>query len=203
MSEVTPTLLHGRYEVIAVVGRGARGRWCGRWIDAMGATSRSKLRLVPDDPREAERLLIESRTLLSLHPHPGLPLARDDFFEADRHVLVMDWVEGVDLAAVLVEHGQPGLPPSTVLRWLAPVAEALTHLHRTDPPVVHGDVKPANLVLTPIGTGGARRLRCVIDASGCARGAAPPAIGPQRWPLEPCPPGRPTSTGWRRQPSLC
>ncbi len=96
-------------------------------------------------------MLVESRTLLSLKPHPGLPLARDDFFEGDRHVLVMDWVDGVDLAAVLAEHGQPGLPPSTVLRWLAPVAEALTHLHTTDPPVVHGDVKPANLMLTSSG----------------------------------------------------
>ena len=52
---------------------------------------------------------------------------------------------------MLPEHGTPGLPPSTVLRWLAPVAEALTHLHTTDPSVVHGDVKPANLVLTPTG----------------------------------------------------
>jgi class 3 adenylate cyclase/WD40 repeat protein len=151
VTEVTPTLLHGRYEVIAVVGRGGEGtlvRAVDRRHDRDVAL---KLRRVPTDPRDAERLLIEARTLLSLHPHPGLPLARDDFFEGDRHVLVMDWVDGVDLAAVLAEHGQPGLPPSTVLRWLAPVAEALTHLHTTDPPVVHGDVKPANVVLTPTG----------------------------------------------------
>jgi WD40 repeat protein/class 3 adenylate cyclase len=151
MTEVTPTLLHGRYEVLAVIGRGGEGTLVRAVDRRHGRDVALKLRRVPSDPRDAERLLLESRTLLSLHPHPGLPLARDDFFEDDRHALVMDWVEGVDLAAVLTEHGQPGLPPSTVLRWLAPVAEALTHLHTTDPPVVHGDVKPANLVLTPTG----------------------------------------------------
>jgi WD40 repeat protein len=151
VSDVASALLHGRYEVIAVVGRGGEGTLVRAVDRRHGRDVALKLRHVPVDPRDAERLLVESRTLLSLHPHPGLPLARDDFFEGDRHALVMDWVEGVDLAAVLAEHGQPGLPPSTVLRWLAPVAEALTHLHTTDPAVVHGDVKPANLVLTPSG----------------------------------------------------
>jgi WD40 repeat protein/class 3 adenylate cyclase len=151
MTDVIPTLLHGRYEVLAVIGRGGEGTLVRAVDRRHGRDVALKLRRVPTDPRDAERLLIESRTLLSLHPHPGLPLARDDFFEDDRHALVLDWVDGVDLAAVLTEHGQPGLPPSTVLRWLAPVAEALTHLHTTDPPVVHGDVKPANLILTPTG----------------------------------------------------
>jgi WD40 repeat protein/class 3 adenylate cyclase len=151
VTDVMPTLLHGRYEVLAVIGRGGEGTLVRAVDRRHGRDVALKLRRVPTDPRDADRLLIESRTLLSLHPHSGLPLARDDFFEDDRHALVMDWVDGVDLAAVLTEHGQPGLPPSTVLRWLAPVAEALTHLHTTDPPVVHGDVKPANLILTPTG----------------------------------------------------
>ena len=33
-------------------------------------------------------------------------------------------------------------------RWLADAAAALTHLHAQQPPVIHGDLKPANLVLT-------------------------------------------------------
>ena len=97
MTEVTPTLLHGRYEVMAVVGRGGEGTLVRAVDRRHGRDVALKLRRVPNDPRVTERLLIEARTLLSLHPHPGLPLARDDFFEDDRHVLVMDWVEGVDL----------------------------------------------------------------------------------------------------------
>ncbi len=168
MSEVTPTLLHGRYEVLAVVGRGGEGTLVRAVDRRHGRDVALKLRRVPGDPRDAERLLVESRTLLSLRPHSGLPLARDDFFEDDRHVLVMDWVEGIDLWAVLAEHGRPGLPPSTVLRWLAPVAEALTHLHTTDPPVVHGDVKPANLILTPTG-----RIVLVDFGASSSRGVRP------------------------------
>ncbi|MGH2788975.1 MAG: protein kinase domain-containing protein, partial [Actinomycetota bacterium] len=37
---------------------------------------------------------------------------------------------------------------TTVLAYLSPVAEALDHLHAQEPPVVHQDVKPANLILT-------------------------------------------------------
>ncbi len=66
----------------------------------------------------------------------------------------MDWVDGIDLAPVLHTAGRPGLAPSLVLHWLADAAAALTHLHTQDPPVVHGDVKPANLIL---GTGRPRR----------------------------------------------
>ncbi len=60
----------------------------------------------------------------------------------------MDWVDGVDLGRVLQTRGRPGLSPSSVVAWLAEAADALTHLHTRDPPVIHGDVKPANLVLT-------------------------------------------------------
>jgi len=74
---------------------------------------------------------------------------REDFSLADgRHVMVMDWVEGTDLSCVLRTRGDPGLPVSLVLDWLGQVAETLDHLHRHRPAVVHGDVKPANLVLT-------------------------------------------------------
>src|SRR3712207_7988573 len=60
----------------------------------------------------------------------------------------MDWVEGTDLARLLAERGRPGLAPSSVLAYLAQAAEALTHLHMHEPPVIHGDVKPGNLILT-------------------------------------------------------
>ena len=60
-------------------------------------------------------------------------------------MLVLDWVEGIDLATVLARQGSPGLPTSSVMRWMAQAAEAITVLH--DRGIVHGDIKPANLVL--------------------------------------------------------
>ncbi len=151
MIEPGSLLLNDRYDVLEVVGRGGEGtvlRAMDRRHHRLVALKRRRL---PVDDGEAERFMLEARTLLSLPPYPGLPLARDDFFEDDHHYLVLDWVEGVDLASFVSEHGRPGLPLATVLRWLAPVAQMLTHLHQSTPIIVHGDVKPANLILTTTG----------------------------------------------------
>ena len=104
-----------------------------------------KVRPVPDGADAAAAQLAEARALLSLPGHEGLAHARDDFFDEGRHVLVLDWVDGLDLATVLASQGQPGLPVSSVLRWMAQTADGLTELHVHG--VVHGDIKPANLVL--------------------------------------------------------
>ncbi len=43
--------------------------------------------------------------------------------------------------------GTPGLALPSVLGYLADAAEALRFLHTQDPPVIHDEVKPANLIL--------------------------------------------------------
>ena len=126
----------------------ARRRSSRRSTSATTASSRSKIRSVPQG-EEPEALFVEARALLSLPPHPALAHARDDLFDRGRHVLVLDWVEGMNLARVLAEAGRPGLPVSSVLRWAAQAAEVLTFLHGHG--VAHGDVKPANLIID--GTG--------------------------------------------------
>ena len=78
-------------------------------------------------------------------------MLRDDFFVDDRYVVVMDWVEGDDLGRILAEHGDPGLPRLAVVDCVSQVAAALDHLHSHRPPVVHGDVKPANVIRGPTG----------------------------------------------------
>ena len=65
-----------------------------------------------------------------------------------RFLWLLPVVDGVDLGRVLRTKGRPGLAPSSVVAWLAEAADALTHLHTQERPVIHGDVKPANLVLT-------------------------------------------------------
>ena len=57
-------------------------------------------------------------------------------------------VEGKSLQQVLEERGDPGLAFGAVVGYLRQVAAALDHLHAHEPPVVHGDVKPSNLILT-------------------------------------------------------
>ena len=141
------TVVNDRYDVLAILGAGGEAqvvKALDRRHDRLVAL---KIRPVLD-AASREELLAEARVLLALPPHPALPLVREDFFEGDRYVVAMDWADGTDLATLLAERGRPGLAPSSVLAYLAQVAEALSHLHTQSPPVIHGDVKPANLILT-------------------------------------------------------
>jgi Protein kinase domain/AAA ATPase domain len=96
---------------------------------------------------EAEATLVDS-----IEPHQNLPTFVDSFVEVDRGVLVTEWVEGVSLEQVLTDRGSPGLAPSLVVAYLEQAARALDHLSGHDPPLVHGDVKPENMILTPDGS---------------------------------------------------
>src|SRR5262245_12232083 len=135
-------LLRERYEPLEVVGRGGEGEVIRALDHLHGRQVALKVRQVRDEASRT-RLLTEARLLLSLTPHPGLPLVREDFFVDERYVIAMDWIEGTDLEAVLHLEGGPGLDPALVIRYLEDTAEALLHLHAHDPAVVHGDVKPA------------------------------------------------------------
>jgi serine/threonine-protein kinase len=147
---VKTELLRERYEPLDVVGRGGEGeviRALDRLHDRQVAL---KVRPVRGEGSRT-RLLSEARVLLSLSPHPGLPLVREDFFMDGRYVIAMDWIEGRDLAVLLDAEGCPGLDPALAIGYLEQAAAALEHLHTHVPPVVHGDVKPANLILPPTG----------------------------------------------------
>jgi WD40 repeat protein/class 3 adenylate cyclase len=151
---MTPTLIKERYETLELLGVGGEGRVVKALDRQHSRLVTLKIRPVRDD-QAREELLSEARILLAVPPHPALPLVREDFFDGEDYVVAMDWVEGTDLARLLRDRGRPGLAPSSVLAYLSQAAEALTHLHAQDPSVIHGDVKPANLILT---TGGRVKL---------------------------------------------
>jgi hypothetical protein len=160
-------LLQSRYEVLRTISEG-RATVCqalDRQLEKPVA-----LKIYPyanDDERAA--LLAETRAVVSITPHPALPVVRGDFETGDgRYVVVMDWIDGVDLEHVLEAEGAPGLPLSLVLGYAVEVAAALEHLHDQTPPLVHGDVKPANLVRTSD-----ERIVLVDFDLAAARSAAP------------------------------
>jgi tRNA A-37 threonylcarbamoyl transferase component Bud32 len=158
-------LIKERYEVLETLGAGGEGRVVKALDCQHDRLVALKIRAVRDD-RMRDELLNEARILLAVPPHPALPLVREDFFDGERYVVAMDWVDGTDLARLLAERGRPGLAPSSVLAYLAQAAEALTHLHSQEPPVMHGDVKPANLILTKGG-----RVKLVDFGMSSAPGA--------------------------------
>lgn len=168
-------LVRERYEVLGVLGRGGDSevvQALDRQHDRLVAL---KLRRVaPDAPPGP--LLAEGRALLDLRPHPALPTVRDDFLLDDWYVLVVDWVDGTNMARIVQERGDPGLAVATVLGGLPAIAGALDHLHQHRPRVIHGDVRPENVIITPDGR------PMLVFGSAAPGSSAGDASGPYRPP---------------------
>jgi serine/threonine-protein kinase len=116
-----------------------------------------------------EQFLREASTLARLD-HPNLPKVSDYFasapaeseglnsagatqLPASRDYLVMDYVPGQDLHQTVQQACREGqfLDEREVLGWMAQLCDALAYLHGQDPPVLHRDIKPGNVKLTPDG----------------------------------------------------
>src|SRR5215471_5932995 len=108
--------------------------------------------VIDPSPEDRERFTFEGEILLRLR-HPALPRVHRVFeHEQLRRVyLVLDYIEGRDLEALRREQADQRFAFSLAFPLLAPIADALSYLHTQDPPVVHRDVRPANIIV-PAGT---------------------------------------------------
>ncbi len=90
----------------------------------------------------------EAKILQGLN-HPYIARVLDHFVENDRHYLMLEHVNGVDLRAVK-EHGQQG--ERLIMRWALDMALITSYLHSKDPPIIHRDITPDNIVLDRLGS---------------------------------------------------
>lgn len=101
-------------------------------------------------PEFLERFQREARLAYQLdHPHIVRVLTWGE--DAGQHYVVMEWIEGSSLIAMIRHHGN--LAWKVVAGLGRQVAEALAHVHALG--LVHRDVKPANIL---VGRDGAARL---------------------------------------------
>ncbi|MCA1601843.1 MAG: serine/threonine protein kinase, partial [Acidobacteria bacterium] len=91
----------------------------------------------------------EARLLARMH-HPALPRVSDHFSEGEGQFLVMQFIGGDDLAEMSSKRRGP-FPAEQVLNWADQLLDALDYLHTQDPQIIHRDIKPQNLKLTPRG----------------------------------------------------
>lgn len=142
----------GRYRVSCVIARSPHGAvYCAE--DERGARVALKelvFSLVPSI-QELDAFEREAQLLRRLH-HPALPALREAFVEgggvSTRLYLAQEYVPGRSLADLLEERH---FDEDEVLALAAQALEILEYLHGRSPPVVHRDVKPANLILSSSG----------------------------------------------------
>jgi len=101
------------------------------------------------DERLRKQFEREARLLARMH-HPALPRVSDHFSEGEGQFLVMHFIAGDDLAEMIAKRGGP-FPTEQVLTWADQLLDALDYLHTQDPQIIHRDIKPQNLKLTPRG----------------------------------------------------
>jgi serine/threonine protein kinase len=144
------SLLQNRYQVQRLLARGGMGA-VYQAVDIQLFNRRCVVkevltrRLSPTDKVEAERNFRREAELLAALRHPSIPQIYEYFIEGGRYYLVMEYVEGDNLADLLVRSGP--LPEIEVLRYAAQLCDVLCYLSTRTPPVVHRDVKPANIIL--------------------------------------------------------
>jgi ankyrin repeat protein len=80
--------------------------------------------------------------------HTGIPKVVDSFSSGPCHYIVMEYVVGRTMEA-LVEAGPPD--EKTVIRWAVKLCDILEYLHNRPDPVIFRDLKPANIMVTPRG----------------------------------------------------
>ncbi len=146
------TVLENTYEILEEIGSGGGGvvfkaRHLRLQTDIV-------VKKIKDDVREKIRSRQEADILKKLK-HSYLPRVYD-FIETDEGVYtVMDFIHGKNLDEAVKEHGR--YPQKQVRKWADQLGQALAYLHDQNPPIIHSDIKPANIMLTEDGD------VCLID----------------------------------------
>ena len=141
-------VLSGRYRVTRLLGRGGMSAvWLARddVLDRDVAVKMLHIRRL-ESAEAVERFEREARTLASL-AHPGIVTVIDRGDDHGRPFIVFEYVRGRDLRERIDDEGR--LPLADVVVLGEQIADALAYAHARG--VIHRDVKPHNILLTPDG----------------------------------------------------
>lgn len=141
-------LIGGRYELATVIGQGGMGQvWTAydRRLDRRVAVKLLRTDRVPggDDVRELRRRFERECRVTAQVDHAGLVTVYDAGSEGDELYLVMQYLEGADLADHLAEHSPYPWPWAVAVA--AQLCAVLSAVHAV--PIVHRDLKPRNVIV--------------------------------------------------------
>ncbi len=149
--ELIGTLIDNKYQVLKEIGRGSLSRiylcaekrfnkiWTAKVIDKKQKQYNGVL---------YDSIMQETRMVMHLD-HQGIQRIVD-FIETDRYLFIIrEYVEGEPISAIFEQYGPQ--PVDKVIDWAKQVCEILQYLHTINPPHIHRDIKPMNLILMPNG----------------------------------------------------
>jgi serine/threonine protein kinase len=148
-------ILQDRYEILKVLGLGGMGAVSQardlRFTGVARLCALKEMTCTTPDP-QVRRLAIqnferEANILASLN-HPAIPKIYDYFTEGTRSYLVMEYIEGEVLEALMGDTEQI-LPEERGVDWAVQICDVLSYLHSQEPSIVFRDMKPSNIMLRP------------------------------------------------------
>ncbi len=142
------TLLNGRYRIVEILGQGGMGSVYRAVDENLGVEVAVKDNLFTTE--EYARQFRREAIILANLRHSNLPRVTDHFVIAGQgQYLVMDYIEGEDLRQRMERVGI--LPEEEVIVIGAAVCDALSYMASRKPPIIHRDIKPGNVKITPQG----------------------------------------------------
>ncbi len=148
------TQLENRYKILGVVGVGGMGAvYKAQDLRFTGVTRFCAVKEMINTARDPEvrKMIIRNfereASILATLSHPAIPAVYDNFTEGRRSYLVMEYIEGGNLEAVLGD--TPGfITEERVTDWGIEICDVLSYLHNHEPhPVIFRDLKPSNIIL--------------------------------------------------------
>ncbi|MGZ3625676.1 MAG: serine/threonine protein kinase [Ktedonobacteraceae bacterium] len=153
MIDTTPldpgTIIGGHYSIDGLINRGGFGA-VYKGIDSSeddGDRFCAIKETYDVSPAARRRALMEAAVLFTVKSK-HLPRVYDAFEADGRFYLVMQLIEGKTLQQLLRLRGRP-CNEQEVITWLVPIMHVLNELHSRNPAVIHRDIKPGNIILTP------------------------------------------------------
>jgi serine/threonine protein kinase len=169
-----------RYEVIETLGVGVTSRVDKARDTLIGRTVALKTFLQGFGSRDLQQQFLREAQIIGGLSHPNIVALYDVGTNKDgAPYFVMEYVEGKTLEAVL---DAAPLPLPRVAAWAGDLASALGRAHRAD--IIHGDVKPANILVTregqlKLGDFGIAHFSTQVSGSGDLMGT-PAYLSPEQ-----------------------